>query len=64
MHLKEIDEKSFLLTLEMAKIKKNREESEARYGVELADLIAKIGGQVEQERNVRQENFSKIAERL
>jgi hypothetical protein len=27
-HLKEMDEKSFQLTLELAKIKKNREESE------------------------------------
>ena len=64
VHLKEIDEKSFQLTLEMAKIKKGREESEARYGVELSDLITKIDGQVEQERLTRQENFSKIAERL
>ena len=48
----------------MAKIKKNREENEQRYGSELHDLITKIATQVESERTVRQENFSKIAERL
>ncbi len=64
VHLKVIDEESFQLTLDLAKIKKNREENEARYGTELQDLVGKIAGQVEQERIVRQENFSKIAERL
>ena len=34
-HLKAIDESSFQLTLELAKIKKNREENELRYGTEL-----------------------------
>ena len=41
-HLKEIDERSFQLTLELAKIKKNREEGEQRYGTELRDLVTKI----------------------
>ena len=63
-HLKAIDESSFQLTLELAKIKKNREESELRHGTELKDLVCKIATQVEQERFIRQENFSKIAERL
>jgi len=52
------------LTLDLAKIKKVREESDQRYGTELRDLIGKIAGQVDQERIVRQDNFSKIAERL
>ena len=46
-HLKEIDERSFQLTLELAKIKKNREEGEQRYGTELKDLVSKIAIQVE-----------------
>ena len=48
--MKEIDERSFQLTLELAKIKKNREENEVRYGTELKDLVAKIATQVDQER--------------
>lgn len=64
VHLKVIDEESFQLTLDLAKIKKAREESDQRYGTELRDLIGKIAGQVDQERIVRQDNFSKIAERL
>lgn len=52
------------MTLDLAKIKKAREESDQRYGTELRDLIGKIAGQVDQERIVRQDNFSKIAERL
>ena len=51
--MKEIDERSFQLTLELAKIKKNREEGEQRYGTELRDLVTKIAIQVEQERAVR-----------
>ena len=48
----------------LAKIKKNREEGEQRYGTELRDLVTKIAIQVEQERAVRQDSFMKIAERL
>ena len=40
--MKAIDERNFQLTLEMAKIKKYREESEVRYATELKDLITKI----------------------
>jgi hypothetical protein len=36
--------------LELAKIKKYREESEGRYAEELRDLIAKLAGQVDTER--------------
>lgn len=42
VHLRTIDEQSFQLTLELAKIKKVREESEHRYGAELADLVHKV----------------------
>lgn len=52
-NLKEIDERNFQLTLELAKIKKNREENEVRYGTELKDLVAKIATQVDQERAIR-----------
>lgn len=64
IHFKVMDEESFKLTLELAKIKKIREEHEQRYGVEIKDLVQKVAMQVDQERLVRQENFSKIAERL
>ena len=42
-----MDEGSFSLTLELAKIKKVREESEQRYGGELRDFIAKTASQVD-----------------
>jgi hypothetical protein len=45
--LKEIDETSFQLTLELAKLKKNREEAEIRYSEELADMIEKVASQVD-----------------
>ena len=38
-HLKELDEEGFKLTLDLAKIKKTREEREARYCHELKDLV-------------------------
>jgi len=46
-NLKEIDERNFQLTLELAKIKKNREENEVRYSGELKDLVSKIATQVD-----------------
>ena len=46
-HLKAIDERNFQLTLELAKIKKHREENEGRYGTELVDLVSKISTQVD-----------------
>ena len=64
VHLKVMDEEGFKLTLDLAKIKKTREEHEARYGQELADLVKKVASQVDQEQYVRQDNFSKLAERL
>lgn len=42
MVLKEIDERSFQLALDLAKLKKNREESEFRVTEELADMIEKV----------------------
>ena len=41
--LSEIDENSFALTLDMAKVKKNREELEVKLTEELTDLIDKVG---------------------
>jgi len=53
VHLRVTDEEGFKLTLELAKIKKTREEHEQRYGHELTDLVKKVATQVEQERQVR-----------
>jgi len=42
IHLNAMDEGSFQLTLDLAKIKKTREDSEQRYGIELSDLVKKV----------------------
>ena len=47
MLLKEIDEKSFQLALDLAKLKKTREESQFRITEELADMIEKVATQVD-----------------
>ena len=46
-HVKDIEEQSFQLTLEMAKLKKIREEQESRYAGDLNDLIQKVATQVD-----------------
>jgi hypothetical protein len=40
--IKQIDERAFQLTLELAKGKKGREEIEERYSSELNDLLDKV----------------------
>ena len=38
-HLNAMDEGCYQLTLDLAKIKKNREENELRYSAEIKDLV-------------------------
>ena len=40
--MKHIDERAFQLTLELAKMKKGREETEDKYAFELNDLLDKV----------------------
>ena len=52
------------MTLELAKLKKIREEQESRFADDLNDLIQKVAAQVDQERESRTENHQRLAERL
>ena len=54
--LKQIDERAFSLTLELAKSKKAREETEEKYTGELNELLDKVEAQLEQERKSREDN--------
>ena len=54
--MKQIDERAFQITLELAKSKKGREETEERYSIELNDLLEKVEVQLDSERKVREDN--------
>ena len=53
--LKVIDEVGFQLTLELAKSKKVREETEDRCAEELGMMIERIEGEIQMERRAREE---------
>lgn len=52
--LKLIDESAFQLTLELAKGKKAREETEDRCAEELSGMIEKLEAEAEQEKRARE----------
>ncbi len=54
--LKQMDEVAFQLTLELAKGKKTREETEDRCAEELAVMIERIEGEVDMEHRGREES--------
>ena len=50
-HIKDIEEQGFQLTLEMAKLKKLRDEQGGRYAQELTKMVQKVATQVDLERD-------------
>ena len=62
--LKQIDESAFQLTLELAKGKKAREETEDRCADELAGMLEKLESEVEQEKKAREESSQRLMQKL
>jgi hypothetical protein len=52
------------LALELAKLKKSREEQESRITDELADMIEKVATQVDSERMNRERGHNRLLEKL
>jgi len=64
MLLQQVDDDSYRLALEMAKVKKDREETEVRYTEELTDLVSKLDGQLAAEKKARATNHNNAMQRL